>query len=151
MRTRQVIVALFVLIVVLLASACGGDEARRGSDAGAGRNRPMEEFGVVIDQSTPDAAAVSYVKLIDTCEPEAARRAFQLTVDPRAFEEEAIKGSKGYDETLSQAREQFEAHGLCGNPNQAPFAEVRAATYKTRPFWARQGASYEHRLRLPGR
>lgn len=107
------------LAIAVALPGCGGDDT--------------EAFGVAIDESSPEGAAIAYVGLIDTCDPEAARRAFQLLLQPEGFEREAIEASADYDETLAQASERFMGQGFCEDPNQVRVAEIVTRLYDAHP------------------
>jgi len=137
-------VAIVGTAFALALAGCGGNNADGGG------NEPEVVSGVTIDESTPEAVAITYAKLIDTCEAEAAERAFALTLDPKALRAEAIEQlafeilpDPGPSDSPSEsditpavtqrAEERFRGQGMCDDPNQAPVATIRTRMLDTHP------------------
>jgi len=124
-HSRRAALTLLAVTSAAALAGCGGGKAD----------------GVEVDQSTPEGAAVAYVRLIDTCDPKAAQRAFELALDSDEAEEEAMErvesdaleklGSDGDPEPpgLEKTRAQlFDQRGACDSASQRPLEADEIAT-----------------------
>lgn len=143
---RSGLLLLLMVLVLSLNAGCGGGN---GDNDGA----PSTEFGVKIDQSSPQATAVSYLKLIDTCSLKAAERAFELILksDEYAPREQVIQSLEGvagdelyppsvpyedrpplavqHREERKLAERLFSERGACDRAGEVPVKDIMTAVF----------------------
>lgn len=114
MSPRRFLAAAVLALAVLAAAGCGGDDKGGGG----------------VDRSSPEAVVRSYITLVDTCTPAAAKQAMALVVQPdfdpvQEPGQNALTGEVGYED--------FQRMGFCSARSERPDKRLAVRAHERLP------------------